>query len=69
MDIYKEIEKLKKTVGKLLYRTNILNSTSSLSEPTSTADTIGKIGDIVTTDDYIFVKTNSGWKRTALSTF
>ena len=37
--------------------------------PTSTSDANGNTGDIAWDEDYIYVKTSSGWKRTALSTF
>jgi len=37
--------------------------------PSSTADAIGSAGDIRYDDDYIYIKTSAGWKRSALSTF
>ena len=37
--------------------------------PTGTSDSNGNTGDISWDEDYIYVKTSSGWKRTALSTF
>jgi hypothetical protein len=37
--------------------------------PTSTADTNGNVGDIAWDDNYTYVKTSTGWKRSALSTF
>ncbi len=37
--------------------------------PTSTADTNGNVGDIAWDDNYTYVKTSAGWKRSALSTF
>jgi hypothetical protein len=37
--------------------------------PSSSADTQGTVGDITSNDNYIYVKTNVGWKRAALSTF
>ena len=37
--------------------------------PTSTADSYGGEGDIVYDDDYVYIKTSAGWKRSALSTF
>jgi hypothetical protein len=37
--------------------------------PSSSADTQGTVGDITSDDNYIYVKTNAGWKRAALSTF
>lgn len=37
--------------------------------PTSTADSYGSEGDITYDDDYIYIKTSAGWKRSALSTF
>jgi hypothetical protein len=58
----------------------VWNSTTGLYEPTtatpaqtpapsSTADSIGSAGDIRYDDDYIYIKTSAGWKRSALSTF
>ena len=35
--------------------------------PTSTADADGEIGDIAWDDDYIYIKTNNGWKPTLKS--
>lgn len=37
--------------------------------PSSSSDTNGSIGDVAWDDDYIYIKTGAGWKRTALSTF
>ena len=37
--------------------------------PTSTSDPVGNIGNICWDENYIYVKTSSGWKRTALSTW
>ena len=37
--------------------------------PTSTADSNGEDGDIAWDDDYIYIKTTAGWKRTTLSIF
>lgn len=37
--------------------------------PTSTSDTNGSTGTIVWDNNYIYVKTSSGWKRAQLSTF
>lgn len=37
--------------------------------PTGTSDTNGNEGDIAWDDDYIYVKTSAGWKRSALSTW
>jgi hypothetical protein len=37
--------------------------------PTSSADANGNVGDIAWDANYIYVKTASGWKRTALTTF
>lgn len=37
--------------------------------PSSTADTNGNIGDMAWDDNYIYIKTTAGWKRSALSTF
>jgi hypothetical protein len=35
--------------------------------PTGSADTNGNVGDIAWDDGYVYVKTNAGWKRAALS--
>jgi len=37
--------------------------------PTSTGDIFGKIGDTVWDDNYLYVRTNAGWKRTSLENF
>jgi hypothetical protein len=37
--------------------------------PTSTADTNGNTGDFSWDDDFFYIKTSEGWKRSALSTF
>jgi len=37
--------------------------------PSSTSDTHGNTGDFGWDDNYLYIKTSSGWKRTALSTF
>jgi hypothetical protein len=37
--------------------------------PTSSSDTNGAVGDVSWDDNYIYIKTSSGWKRSALSTF
>ena len=37
--------------------------------PTSSNDTYGNIGNITTDDDYLYIKTNNGWKRTSLQSF
>lgn len=37
--------------------------------PVSTADTQGSVGDFTSDSNYIYVKTTSGWKRSALETF
>jgi hypothetical protein len=37
--------------------------------PTSSSDTNGNIGDFSWDDNYMYVKTSSGWKRTPLGTF
>jgi hypothetical protein len=37
--------------------------------PTSSADSNGNTGDISWDNNYIYVKTSAGWKRSALSTF
>ena len=37
--------------------------------PTSSSDTNGKVGDVSWDDNYFYIKTSNGWKRSALSTF
>lgn len=37
--------------------------------PTSSADANGNTGDIAWDDNYVYVKTSAGWKRSALTTF
>lgn len=37
--------------------------------PSATADTNGNTGDVSWDTNYIYIKTGSGWKRAALSTF
>jgi len=37
--------------------------------PTSTADADGEIGDIAWDDDYIYIKTSIGWRRSTLTSF
>lgn len=37
--------------------------------PTSTSDTNGNTGDFSWDDNYFYIKTSAGWKRSALSTF
>ena len=37
--------------------------------PTSTLDSKGELGEVVRDDDYIYIKTSSGWKRSNLETF
>jgi hypothetical protein len=37
--------------------------------PSGSADSQGTVGDITSDDNYIYVKTSAGWKRSALSTF
>lgn len=37
--------------------------------PTNTADTRGNVGDIAWDNNYIYVKTGAGWKRSGLSTW
>jgi|GEM_PF-6587495 len=37
--------------------------------PTSSADARGQIGDVTSDDSYIYTKTSTGWKRSALSTW
>lgn len=37
--------------------------------PTSTSDTNGNVGDVTWDDNYMYIKTSAGWKRSALSTF
>lgn len=44
------------------------NSTTTLT-PSSTADGAGTTGDIRWDDNYIYIKTSAGWKRSALTTW
>jgi hypothetical protein len=37
--------------------------------PTSGADTYGSLGDVVADDNYVYAKTSTGWKRSALTTW
>ena len=37
--------------------------------PTNSTDTNGEIGNITSDDNYLYIKTNMGWKRTSLETF
>lgn len=37
--------------------------------PTSTADANGYVGDMAWDDEYIYLKTSTGWKRTPITTF
>lgn len=37
--------------------------------PTSSSDSQGRVGDIASDDNYVYAKTSTGWKRTALTTF
>ena len=37
--------------------------------PTSSNDTYGNIGNVTSDDDYLYIKTNNGWKRTSLQSF
>lgn len=37
--------------------------------PTSTNDITGKLGEITRDDNYLYIKTSNGWKRTGLETF
>jgi hypothetical protein len=37
--------------------------------PTSGADAQGQVGDIVADDNYVYAKTSTGWKRTAITTW
>jgi hypothetical protein len=37
--------------------------------PTNSTDTYGEIGNITSDDNYLYIKTNMGWKRTSLETF
>jgi hypothetical protein len=37
--------------------------------PTSSADATGVTGDVKRDDNYLYIKTSTGWKRTALTTF
>ena len=37
--------------------------------PSGTADTNGETGDMAWDDDYVYIKTSTGWKRAVLTTF
>ena len=37
--------------------------------PSGSGDASGVVGDVAWDDDFIYIKTNAGWKRTALSSF
>ena len=37
--------------------------------PTNSTDTYGEIGNVTSDDNYLYIKTNMGWKRTPLETF
>jgi len=37
--------------------------------PSSSSDANGNVGDVSWDDDFLYIKTASGWKRTALSSF
>ena len=37
--------------------------------PSSSNDSYGNIGNITSDDDYLYIKTNNGWKRTSLQSF
>jgi len=37
--------------------------------PTSSNDSYGNIGNVTSDDDYLYIKTNNGWKRTSLQSF
>ena len=37
--------------------------------PINSTDTNGEIGNITSDDNYLYIKTNMGWKRTSLETF
>ena len=37
--------------------------------PSSTEDLSGKLGEVTRDDEYLYIKTNNGWKRTGLETF
>ncbi len=37
--------------------------------PTSSNDSYGNIGNVTSDDDYLYIKTNNGWKRTPLQSF
>lgn len=49
---------------KVLGRLNVAQRT-----PTSGADASGAVGDIVADDNYVYAKTSTGWKRTAITTW
>lgn len=49
-------------------RTSSLNLAATFT-PSGSADTAGAVGDITRDDNYLYVKTGAGWKRTALESF
>lgn len=61
-------------LGEITLGSGVLISSGALavttaSTPTGTADASGSAGLIRYDDNYIYIKTSAGWKRTALSTF
>lgn len=63
------------TAGQLLQTQGIsgtptwVNPNARAYTPTSTSDAKGSVGDITYDDNYYYIKTSTGWKRAALSTF
>jgi hypothetical protein len=57
---YLEVEDLNVT-----YQLRIQNSFT----PSGSGDISGEVGDVAWDDDFIYIKTNAGWKRTPLSSF
>ena len=53
---------------KVMESADVLLHKTSLT-PSSTADSTGVLGDVCYDVNYFYVKTSTGWKRTALSTF
>ena len=53
----------------MLFRSKAKALTIPLYTPTSSNDSAGSEGNITRDEDYIYIKTNSKWKRTKLEEF